>query len=73
MEARMKMRVRHNISDLEDKHNLGVDVEMIEMEGKIIDVSQYVSFYKGEGFSWNIEWLEPVDDNEAWFSEWRSK
>jgi hypothetical protein len=76
----IKVRVKKNLSSLLDPSNCGVTSQMVELEGRIIEVDKPSTYtYKehefirteGAGWNWDWNWLEPIDKNEAYFLQWK--
>lgn len=69
----MIRRVRKNVKLLPDKCGLGWDEPMSKFEGKPITVEPSGKYFRGEGYSWNEEWFEPMSENEEFFAKWKNK
>jgi hypothetical protein len=67
----MKMRVKRNLRDLPDPDHHSVVESMVRLEGKVIEFHRTGNTYYDEEdsciCSWDANWLDPVNKNEAWF------
>jgi hypothetical protein len=60
----IKVRVRKGLYNLPDYGNLGITPDMVDFEGKMIEVVKAEKerldterYYDGCGYRWNKEWL----------------
>jgi hypothetical protein len=70
-ETKMKMRVKKNFKSLGDSANCGIADEMIKREGTIINVTDEGNKFRGAGYAWSKEWLEPLTKNEIYLEEYK--